>query len=253
MGPGANGLKVGDRVAYAIALGAYAEYANVPVWQLVKIPEKLDYRVAAAVMLQGLTAHYLAKSAYTLKPGDTCLIHAAAGGTGLILTQIAKRLGAKVIGTVSTQEKSEVGRSVGCDEVILYTQQDFEAEVKQLTGGQGVQVVYDGVGQTTFDKSINCLARRGHMVLYGQASGPGPRIDPQVLGPRGSLFLTRPTLGHYTATREELLGRAKDVLDWVASGEIKVRIDSALPLTEAAEAHRRLASRGTIGKVLLQP
>ncbi|MFQ5875065.1 MAG: quinone oxidoreductase [Dehalococcoidia bacterium] len=252
-GPGVSEVEVGDRVAYTGGLGAYAEYAEVSAWRLVKVPEGLDLSTAAAVMLQGMTAHYLAKSSYPLKSGDACLVHAAAGGTGLLLTQVAKRLGATVFGTVSTQEKAEVARAAGCDEVVIYTEQDFEAEVKRLTGGRGVQVVYDAVGKSTFDKSLNSLVSRGYMVLYGQASGAVPPLDPQTLNQKGSVFLTRPSLVHHTATREELLWRANEVLSWVASGDLKVRIDSELPLSEAAEAHRRLASRQTVGKLLLRP
>jgi NADPH2:quinone reductase len=219
----------------------------------VKLPDGLGFPSAAAVMLQGMTAHYLAHSTYPLKSGDTCLVHAAAGGMGLLLTQIAKSAGARVIGTVSTQEKANAARSVGCDEVLLYTEQDWEAEVKRLTDGRGVQVVYDGVGQATFDKSMACLAPRGYMVLYGQASGPVPPVDPQALNTGGSLFLTRPSLVHYTANREELLRRANDILGWVAAGELKVHIHAELPLAQADEAHRSLAGRRTIGKVLLRP
>ena len=253
VGPGVTEPQVGERVAYAGVLGAYAEQAVVPAWRLVKVPESLDFRKAAAIMLQGMTAHYLAYSTYPLKPGDTCLVHAAAGGMGLLLTQIAKRLGARVIGTVSTRKKAEAARSVGCDDVILYTEEDFENQVKRLTDGQRVQVVYDGVGKTTFDQSLNCLAPRGYMVLYGQASGSVPPFDPQILNRKGSLFLTRPSLVHYTASREELLRRAEDVLNWTASGEMVVHIDKELPLDQAAEAHRQLETRQNIGKVLLRP
>jgi NADPH2:quinone reductase len=210
-------------------------------------------RQAAAVLLQGITAHYLATSTYRLAAGETCLVHAAAGGLGLLLCQIAKRLGARVIGTVSTEAKAQLARAAGADEVILYTQQDFEAEVKRLTGGAGVRVVFDSVGKTTFDKSLNCLARRGMLVLCGQSSGPVPPLDPQVLNQKGSLYLTRPTLAHYTATREELLARAGDVLGWVAGGSLAVRVGREYPLAQAAEAQRALAGRETTGKVLLLP
>lgn len=253
VGPGVTEFARGDRVAYFGVTGSYAEYAVVPVGRLVKLPENIDFKLAAAVMLQGVTAHYLTHSTYPLKPGDTCLVHAAAGGVGLLLVQVAKRRGARVIGTVSTPQKAELARSVGADEVILYTQQDFEAEVKRLTDGRGLQVVYDSVGQTTFDKSLNCLAPRGYMVLYGQSSGPVGPIDPQILNVKGSLFLTRPTSAHYTLTRDEYLWRCNDVLGWVASGELKVHIGAEFPLAEAAEAHRRLAGRQTTGKVLLIP
>ena len=253
VGPGVTEFAPGDRVAYFGATGSYAEYAVVPVGRLVKLPEGLDFKLGAAVMLQGVTAHYLTHSTYPLKAGDTCLVHAAAGGVGLLLVQVAKRRGARVIGTVSTREKAELARSVGADEVIIYTEQDFEAEVKRLTDGRGLQVVYDSVGQATFDKSLSCLAPRGYMVLYGQSSGPVGPIDPQILNVKGSLFLTRPTTAHYTLTREEYLWRCNDILGWVASGELKVHIGAEFPLAEAAEAHRRLAGRQTTGKVLLIP
>jgi NADPH2:quinone reductase len=252
-GPGVAGTAVGDRVAYAGAIGAYAERAVVPSWRLVKVPDGMDTATAAALMLQGMTAHYLTHDAFSLKAGDACLVHAAAGGVGLLLVQMAKRRGARVIGTVSTPEKARLARGAGADEVVLYTEEDFEAAVRRLTGGKGVSVVYDSVGKATFEKSLGCLSPRGLLALYGQSSGPVPPFDPQVLNARGSLFLTRPSLAHYTATREELLRRAGDVLGWAASGEIKVRIDARLPLAEAAEAHRRLAGRGTSGKLLLLP
>lgn len=253
VGSGVAEVAVGDRVVYSGALGAYAEYALVPAWRLVKVPDTVDLNIAAAVLLQGMTVHYLTHSTYPLKGGITCLVHAAAGGVGLLLIQVAKRLGAQVIGTVSTSEKAKLARSFGADEMIVYTEQDFEAEVKRLTDGKGLQVVYDSVGKTTFEKSLNCLAPRGYLVLYGQASGPAPSIDPQILNSKGSLFLTRPSLVHYTLTRQELLSRANDVLGWVATGELKVRIGAQFPLSEAAEAHRQLAGRQTTGKVLLIP
>ena len=252
-GPGVGEVAVGDRVAYAGALGSYAEYAVVPSWRLIKLPDGVDGGLAAAAMLQGMTAHYLTHSTYPLQPGDTCLVHAAAGGVGLLLAQMARRRGARVIGTVSTKEKAELAHAFGADEVILYTERDFESEVRLLTGGKGVQVVYDSVGQTTFEKSLNCLAPRGYLALYGQSSGPVPPFDPQILNTKGGLFLTRPSLGQYTATREELLWRANVVLGWVASGELKVRIAARFPLPEAAEAHRQLSGRKTTGKVLLLP
>lgn len=252
---GANVTEVqpGDRVAYAMAVGAYAEQALVPAWQLVKLPTGLDFSNAAAAMLQGMTAHYLTHSTYVIQRGDTILVHAAAGGAGLLITQMAKRRGARVIGTVSTEEKAQLARSAGADEVILYTQTDFEAEVKRLTEGKGLPVVYDSVGKTTYEKSINCLRPRGMMVLFGQSSGPVPPLDPGMLAAKGSLYLTRPSLGHYSATREELLSRAGDVLDWVAKGELKLRIEKTFPLFDAAEAHRELESRRTTGKLLLTP
>lgn len=253
VGNGVEGLKVGDRVAYCSVNGTYAEYAVAPAARLVPLPDGISTRDAAAVMLQGMTAHYLLYSTYPVKAGDTLLIHAAAGGVGLLVVQMAHRLGARVIGTVSTEAKAELAREAGADEVILYTEQDFEAEVKRLTGGAGLDVVYDSVGRTTFDQSLNCLHPRGYMVLFGQSSGPVPPVNPQILNQKGSLFLTRPTLGHYTRTREELLQRAGDVLGMVASGELNVRIDQEFPLAEAAAAQTKLESRGTSGKVLLIP
>jgi len=253
VGPDVAGVATGDRVVYTGVPGAYAELAAVPVDRLVPLPAGVTFRQAAAVLLQGITAQYLVTSTYRLAAGEACLVHAAAGGLGLLLCQIAKRLGARVIGTVSTEAKAELARAAGADEVILYTQQDFEAEVKRLTGDAGLQVVYDSVGKTTFDKSLNCLARRGMLVLCGQSSGPVPPLDPQVLNQKGSLYLTRPTLAHYTATREELLARAGEVLGWVADGSLAVRIGREYPLAEAAEAQRALAGRETTGKVLLLP
>jgi len=253
VGPEVSGLEPGERVVYTGPLGAYAEQAVVPAWRLVRVPRGIDARTAAAAMLQGMTAHYLSHSTYPLKAGHTALVHAAAGGVGLLLVQMAKMLGARVIGTVSTEAKARLARDAGADEVIDYTQADFEAEVKRLTGGRGVQVVYDSVGKTTFDKSLNCLAPRGYLVLFGQASGPVPPVDPQVLNQKGSLFLTRPTLGNYTATPDELNARAGDVLGWVAAGRLRLRIERTFRLAEAAEAQRLLASRGTTGKLLLVP
>lgn len=253
LGPDAAGFKVGDHVAWAMSRGSYAEFAAVPAQFLVKVPSGLDLRQAAAAMLQGMTAHYLATTLHPLRPGDTCLVHAAAGGVGLLLCQIAKLRGARVLGTVSTHEKAELARGAGADEVILYTEQDFEAEVKRFTAGAGVQVVYDSVGRTTFEKSLNCLARRGLMVLFGQSSGPVGPFDPQVLNQKGSLFLTRPTLAHYVASRAELEARAADVLGWIARGALKLRIAHEFPLAHAAEAHRLLEGRKTTGKVLLLP
>ncbi len=253
VGPGVEALEPGDRVVYASHQGAYAEYAVVPAWKLVRVPEGVDIRQAAAVMLQGLTAHYLTHSTYPLKPGDVALVHAAAGGVGHLLVQIAKQRGARVIGTVSTEEKARLARESGADEVIVYTEADFEAEVKRLTGGRGVDVVYDSVGQATFDKSLNCLRPRGMMVLFGQSSGRVPPLDPQILNVKGSLFLTRPSLGPYIADRAELLWRANDLFTWLANGQLKVRIDQVFPLAEAAQAHRYLEERRTKGKVLLIP
>lgn len=253
VGPDVDQVKPGDTVAYAMQPGAYAEYAVVPAWKLVPVPEAIELEQAAAVMLQGMTAHYLALSTFPLQPGHTALVHAAAGGVGTLLVQIAKRRGARVIGTVSTEEKAALARQLGADEVILYTQVDFEAEVKRLTDGRGVDVVYDSVGRDTFDKSLNCLRPRGYMVLYGQSSGAVPPIDPQILNARGSLFLTRPTLAHYAATRDELLWRAYDLFQWMTTGELKVRIDRSFPLANAADAHRYIEGRRTRGKILLIP
>jgi NADPH2:quinone reductase len=250
-GPGVAEPKVGDRVAYAHLLGAYAEYAVVPADRVVVLPDGVSTKQGAAVMLQGMTAHYLATSTYVLKPGDTCLVHAAAGGVGLLLCQIAKLRGARVLGTVSTREKAALARGAGADDVILYTEQDFETELKRLTNGAGLQVIYDSVGKTTFEQGLGCLALRGMMVLYGQSSGAVGPFDPQVLNQKGSLFLTRPTLAHYIATRAELLGRAGEVLGWIKSGKLTVRIERELPLAQAAEAHKLLAGRRTTGKVLL--
>lgn len=251
-GPGVTEVRVGDRVAYAPHMGAYAEYAVVPAPRLVKIPDGLDTRRAAAAILQGMTAHYLATSTYPLKKGDTALVHAAAGGVGLLLTQIATMRGARVLGTVSTPEKAELAREAGADAVILYTEQDFEAEVMRLTNGKGVNVVYESVGKTTFDKSLKCVGIRGVLALFGQASGPVPPVDPLRLWEH-SVFLTRPALAQYTLTRSELLERAGDVLEWVMTGRLKLRISHALPLKDAAEAHTLLEGRKTTGKVLLVP
>jgi NADPH2:quinone reductase len=253
VGPGVSDLMPGARVVYAMHVGSYAEYAVVPARRLVPIPDAIDARVAAAAMLQGLTAHYLTYSTYPLQPGDTALIHAAAGGVGLLLVQMAKRRGAKVIGTVSTEEKADLARQAGADEVILYTETDFETETRRLTNGQGVNVVYDSVGQASFDKSLNCLKPRGCLALYGQSSGPVPPFNPQVLSLKGSLYLTRPSLTHYTLDRAELLKRAGDLFDWIVAGTLTVRIDATFPLAEAPHAHRCLEARKTKGKVLLIP
>ena len=253
VGSGVSELKVGDRVAYTHVMGAYAEYAVVPADRIVVLPEGLSTKQGAAAMLQGMTAHYLASATYPLKRGDVCLVHAAAGGVGLLLCQIAKLRDARVIGTVSTRAKATLAREAGADDVILYTEQDFEVEVKRLTQGAGLRVVYDSVGKTTFGKGLNCLARRGMMVLYGQSSGPIGSFDPLLLSQKGSLFLTRPTLADYIATRAELLERAGEVLGWIKSGKLKLRIAHEFPLAQAAEAHRALEGRKTTGKVLLLP
>jgi NADPH:quinone reductase len=251
--PGVTEVKAGDRVAWTGAPGSYATHNLVPADRLVPLPAGADARTGAAAMLQGMTAHYLAHSTYPLKPGDTCLVHAAAGGVGLLLCQMAKRAGARVIGTVSTEDKARLAREAGADEVILYNRQDFEAEVKRITGGKGLQVVYDSVAKDTFDKGLNCLAPRGYMVLYGQSSGPIAPLDPQVLSAKGSLFLTRPSLNHHILTREELLKRAGDVLGWAQKGQLTLRIGATFPLADAAQAHRQLEGRTTTGKVLLIP
>ncbi len=251
VGAGVTTVKAGDRVAWTGVAGSYATHNLVPADRLVTLPAGLDARSGAAAMLQGMTAHYLAHDSYRLKPGDACVVHAAAGGVGLLLCQMAKRAGARVFGTVSTEEKAKLAREAGADEVILYTRQDFEAEVKRLTGGKGVQVVYDSVARDTFEKSLNCLAPRGFMILYGQSSGPIGPLDPQILNAKGSLFLQRPSLVHHILTREELLRRAGEVLGWIQKGELKLRIGATFPLAQAAEAHRQLEGRKTTGKVLL--
>jgi NADPH2:quinone reductase len=253
VGPNVAEVKTGDRVAYASVQGAYAEYAIVPAWRLVSIPSGVEMGHAAAAMIQGLTAHYLTHSTYPLKEGETALVHAAGGGTGQLLVQVAKRRGARVLGTVSSDEKARLAREAGADEVILYTRVDFEAEVKRLTDNVGVDVVYDSVGKDTFDKSLNCIRRRGYMVLFGASSGAVPPLDPQTLNAKGSIYLTRPFLGPYTADRAELSWRVTDVFNWIAAGELKVRIDKTFPLSEAAEAHRYLEGRQSKGKILLIP
>jgi NADPH2:quinone reductase len=253
LGPGVADLKVGDRVAYTGIPGSYAQLNVAPADRVVKLPESVALKHGAAAMLQGMTAHYLVKSSYPLKPGDVCLVHAAAGGMGLLLCQLGKMLGATVIGTVSTEEKAALARQAGADHVILYTEQDFEPEVKRLTGGRGVDVVYDGVGAATFDKGLSCLRPRGVMVLYGQASGPVPPLDLQVLNQRGSLYVQRPSLNHHIATREELVQRAGDVLGWIRDGKLRLRVEHQFPLAQAAEAHRALEGRKTTGKILLIP
>lgn len=253
VGPGVSDVAPGDRVAYAMVRGSYAEYAVVPAAQLVGIPDGVTFETAAAAMLQGMTAHYLTHSTWPLQKGQTCLVHAAAGGAGRLAVQMAKMLGARVFGTVSTEEKARLARQAGADETINYATQDFEAEVKRLTGGRGVDVIYDSVGAATFLKGLNALRPRGMMALFGQSSGPVAPIDPAVLNTKGSLFLTRPTLAHYCLTREELLWRSGDVLGWIASGKLELRIERAYPLAEAAQAHRDLESRRTAGKLLLIP
>src|SRR5262245_26317210 len=253
VGSGVTDLRAGDRVAYTGIAGSYAQMNVCPADRLVKLPDGLSFRDGAAAMLQGLTAHYLVKSTFPLKKGDTCLVHAAAGGMGLLLCQMGKMLGATVIGTVSTEEKAALAKAAGAEHVILYSKQDFEPEVKRLTGGRGVDVVYDGVGATTFDKSLNCLRPRGFMILFGAASGPVPALDLQVLNVRGSLFLQRPSLNHHIAARDELVQRSNEVLGWIRDGKVKLRIEHQFPLAQAAEAHKALEGRKTTGKILLIP
>jgi len=253
VGPRVTSVRVGDRVASVNFAGSYGEFALAPAERLVKLPDGVSTRLGAAVMLQGITAQYLASSTFPLASGHVCLIHAAAGGVGLLLCQIARRRGARVIGTVSTEEKAALAREAGAHEVILYTEQDFQVETMKQTGQGGVDVVYDSVGRTTFAKGLECLAPRGMMVLYGQSSGPVEALDPQILNRKGSLFLTRPSLGHYVATNAELLQRASDVLGWVADGSLKVRIGHEFPLAAAPQAHTELEARRTTGKVLLIP
>ena len=253
IGPGVTEVKVGDQVASQNFAGSYAEFALARADRLIVLPVGVSPRIAAAVMLQGMTAHYLACSIFPLDSTHTCLVHAGAGGVGLLLCQIAHLRGARVIATVSTEEKAALARSAGADEIILYTQQDFQVETRRLTAGAGVQVVYDSVGRTTFAKSLDCLAPRGMLVLYGQSSGPVEPLDPQILSAKGSLFLTRPTLGHYVATRGELLDRASAVLGWVADGSLKVLVGREFHMSAAAEAHAELEGRRTMGKVLLIP
>ena len=253
VGAGVTGLAEGDRVAWKSVAGSYAEQVVANEDDVVKIPGAVATKTAAAVMLQGLTAHYLVNSTYPIREGDTCLIHAAAGGVGLLLVQMAKMRGARVIGTTSTDEKAALARRAGADDLILYTEQDFEAEVQRLTDGQGVEVVYDSVAKATWEKSINCLKPRGYMVFFGNASGPVPPIDPLLLSQKGSIYLTRPTLNDYTQTREEYLQRTDEVMGWLQDGALNVRIGEEHPLANAADAHTRLEGRQTTGKVLLIP
>jgi NADPH2:quinone reductase len=251
LGSGVTEVKVGDRVGWVMIKGGYAELVALPAQRLVPIPASIDDRTAAAVLLQGMTAHFLVTDCYRVQNGQWILIHAAAGGVGLMLTQMAHRIGARIIGTTSTEEKAQLAREAGADEIVLYTKEDFQVAARRITGGEGVSVAYDSVGKTTFLKSIDSLRVRGYMVLFGASSGPAPMIDPMILYHRGSLFLTRPTLGNYVSTREELLRRASDVFDWVAKGELKVRAVHDYPLEKAAQAHADLESRKTTGKILL--
>ncbi len=251
--PGVTEVKPGDRVAYAMTLGSYAEYTCVAAANLVPLPDNVDFNTAAAGMLQGMTAHYLTHSTFALKAGDKCLVHAAAGGAGRLIVQMAKMLGATVYGTVGSEEKARIAKSAGADEIIIYTRDDFAAEVKRFTDGKGVDVIYDSVAASTFMKGLDVIRPRGMMVLFGQSSGPVAPLDPNILNPKGSLFLTRPTLAHYIAAREELLWRAGDVLGWIASGKLELRIEKTYPLAQAPQAHRDLESRKMAGKLLLIP
>ncbi len=252
-GSDVKGIGVGDRVAFAMTQGTYAEYACVPVSKSVVLPETVHPEAGAAMMVQGVTAHYLVRSTFPLAAGHTVLVHAAAGGVGLLLVQIAKILGARVIGTVSTEEKARLAREAGADEVINYSTTDFEPEVRRLTSGSGVDVVYESVGKTTFDRSLNCLKPRGYLVLFGQSSGPVPPLDPQMLNSKGSLFLTRPNLAHYIRTRDELQQRVDELLEWVSSGRLRITVGARYPLDSAAFAHADLESRKTTGKLILLP
>jgi NADPH2:quinone reductase len=251
VGPEVTEVRPGDRVAYAMSTGSYAELAVVPAWRLVGIPGRVSFEAAAAAMLQGMTAHYLSHSTFPLAPGHQALVHAAAGGVGLLLVQMAKKRGARVLGTVSTEAKAEAARRAGADVVIRYTEEDFEAVARRETDGRGLDVVYDSVGKTTFDKSLRSLRPRGLLALFGQSSGPVPPFDPGELAKRGSLFLTRPSLAHYNLDRAEILARAGDVLSWMEKGELEVAIDRTLPLAKAGDAHRLLESRQTSGKLVL--
>lgn len=251
VGPGVAGVKPGDRVVYSNVQGSYAEYAVVPADKLVQIPDGLEAKIAVAGMLQGMTAHYLVYSTYPLKAGETCLVHAGAGGVGLLLIQMAKRIGATVITTASSEEKRALAKEAGADYALPY--EGFDQKVREITGGKGVDVVYDGVGQSTWEGSLNSLRIRGMLVLYGQSSGPVPPFNPQILNQKGGLYLTRPSLWHYTQTRQELEWRAGDVMRWALEGQLKIRIGAEFPLAQAAQAHRALQSRETTGKVLLIP
>ena len=253
VGPQAKMVKVGDRVAWSGMLGSYAEYVSVPEEHLVPVPTSVNDDQAAAAMMHGLTAHYLVNDAHKLKAGETALVHAAAGGVGLLVVELAHAIGARVIGTVSSREKGKLAREAGADEVIVFTEQDFEAEVKRLTGGKGVEVVYDGVGKATFEKNLNVLKLRGMLVLYGMSSGPVPPVDPAKLSEKGSLYMARTTLAHFTATREELMARTSALFGMIAEGKIKLRIAKKYPLADAAEAHHDMETRKMAGKLLLIP
>jgi NADPH:quinone reductase len=252
IGEGVTEVNVGDRVAYAMSQGSYAEYAVVPAWRLVKLPDNIDFKLGAAILLQGMTAQYLTHSTFPLMSGHKALVHAGAGGVGLLLTQIAKMLGATVYATVGSETKATLARAAGADETIIYSKQDFATEVRRLAPA-GVDVVYDSVGASTFEKSLNCLRPRGYMVLYGHSSGPVPPVDPGTLVAKGSLFLTRPSLAHYAMTREETLSRCADLFQWLGVGVLKFRVDHVFPLAEAVKAHEELAGRRTTGKIVLIP
>lgn len=253
VGEGVTNVKPGDRVAWAMVRGSYAQYAVVPAAMFVKLPDAVSFETAAAAMLQGMTAHYLTHSTFALKKGDTVLVHAAAGGAGGLIVQMAKMLGATVIGTAGSDEKAAIAKQAGADEVIIYTRQDFAADTKRLTGGRGVDVIYDSVGKTTFLPGLDVIRPRGTMVLFGQSSGAVAPFDPGILNAKGSLFLTRPSLAHYASDRKELEWRSGDVLRWVADGKLKLRIDRTYPLAQAADAHRDLEGRKTAGKLILLP
>ena len=250
LGPNVSGFKVGDHVAWAMSRGSYAEYAAVPAHLLVKVPAGLDLRQAAAAMLQGMTAHYLTHSTFPIEPGHVALVHAAAGGTGRLISQMVKLRGGRVIGTAGTHEKVEVARAAGADDVILYREQDIVAEVKRFTDGKGVDVVYDGVGEATFMQSLDCLKPRGMMALFGQSSGPVKSFDPQLLNTKGSLFFTRPTLANYSSP-DEIKWRSGDVLGWILNKKLQLLTEHFYPLADAAQAHRDLESRKTMGKLVL--
>ena len=253
VGPDVSDVAIGDRVAYTMVIGTYAQYAVVPAARLVTLPSHIDVKTAAAVMLQGTTAHYLTSSTFPLNPGDTVLVHAAAGGVGQLIVQAARIRGARVIGTAGTPAKAALAQEAGASEVILYTEQDFEAEVKRLTNGRGVDVVYDSVGKDTFAKRLNCLRPRGGLAIFGFSSGPVTPLDPATLGAKGSLYLTRPGLNQYIATRDELLMRTRDVFTWLGDGRMKLKIAREYPLSDAAQSHTELQARRTSGKVLLIP
>ena len=253
IGPQASVVKVGDRVAWSGTLGSYAEYVAVPEDHLVPVPSSISDEQAAAAMVQGLTAHYLVNDAHKLKAGESALVHAAAGGVGLLVVQMARAIGARVIGTASSEQKAQLARDAGADEVIVFTQHDFEPEVRRLTGGKGVDVVYDGVGKATFEKNLNVMRLRGMLVLYGMSSGPVPPVDPAKLSEKGSLYMARTTLAHFTATREELLARTSDLFSMIAAGKLKLRIAKTYPLADAAQAHRDMEARKMAGKLLLLP